>query len=123
VDLASRVPAAGLIVQSGFTSAADMAAVHFPFVPRALIRTKMDSLAKIPKVAAPKLFIHSPQDEVVPYELGRRLFEAAPEPKRFLEIEGASHNDTGVVGGHAYFDAVRSFLAQCRERGEGRFLR
>lgn len=123
VDLASRVPAAGLIVQSGFTSAADMAAEHFPFVPRALIRTKMDSLAKIPRVGAPKLFIHSPQDEVVPYQLGRRLFEAAPEPKRFVEVEGASHNDTDVVGGHRYFDAVRDFVALCRERGEGRFLR
>jgi hypothetical protein len=68
-------------------------------------------------VGAPKLFIHSPRDEVVPYELGRRLYEAAPEPKRFLEIEGASHNDTDVVGGHRYFDAVRAFVALCRERG------
>lgn len=118
IDLASRVQPAGLIVQSGFTSLPDMAARHFPFVPRGLIRTRMDSLAKIPRVGTPKLFIHSPQDEVVPYELGRRLYEAAPEPKRFLEIEGASHNDTDAVGGHRYFDAIRSFLAQCRQRGE-----
>jgi fermentation-respiration switch protein FrsA (DUF1100 family) len=123
IDLATRVPAAGLIVQSGFTSARDMAARHFPFVPRPLVRTRMDSLAKIPTVQGPKLFIHSPQDEVVPYELGRRLFEAAGEPKRFLEIPGASHNDTDVVGGHQYFEAIGSFLAQCRQRGEGRIRR
>ena len=120
VDLATRVEAAGLIVQSGFTSVPDMAAAHFPFVPRALIRTKMDSLGKIQKVQGPKLFIHSPQDEVVPYELGRRLYEAAGEPKRFLDIPGASHNDMDVVGGHVYFDAFARFLAQCRQRAEGR---
>jgi len=120
IDLATRVQAAGIIVQSGFTSVPDMAAAHFPFVPRALIRTRMDSLAKIRKVQGPKLFIHSPQDEVVPYELGRRLFEAAAEPKRFLDIPGASHNDMDVVGGHVYFDAFARFLAQCRQRAEGR---
>jgi len=123
VDLATRVQAAGIIVQSGFTSVPDMAAAHFPFVPRALIRTRMDSLAKIQKVEGPKLFIHSPQDEVVPYELGRRLFEAAGEPKSFLDIPGASHNDMDVVGGHVYFDAFARFLAQCRQRAEGRIHR
>ena len=123
VDLAARVSAAGLIVQSGFTSVPDMAARHFPFVPRFLIRTRMDSLAKITDVREPKLFIHSPTDEVVPYELGRRLYEAAPEPKWFLEVPGATHNDTDVVGGHRYFDAIRDFVARCWERGEGRIKR
>jgi len=123
VDLATRVEAAGLIVQSGFTSVPDMAARHFPFVPGFLIRTKMDSLAKIGDVTEPKLFIHSPSDEVVPYELGRRLYEAAPEPKRFLEVPGATHNDTDAVGGHRYFDAIRGFVAECWQRGEGRIKR
>jgi len=76
-----------------------------------------------PEGAGPKLFIHSPQDEVVPYELGRRLYEAAGEPKRFLDIPGASHNDMDVVGGHVYFDALARFLAECRQRAEGRVLR
>ncbi|HQP44372.1 MAG TPA: alpha/beta hydrolase [Thermoanaerobaculales bacterium] len=120
VDLAARVEAAGLIVQSGFTSIPDLAARHFPFVPRALIRTKMDSLSKIPDVRGPKLFLHSPEDEVVPYGLGRRLYEAAAEPKRFLEVPGASHNDLSLVGGHRYFDAIATFLSDCRRRAEGR---
>jgi len=123
VDLAARVRAAGLIVQSGFTSVPDMAARHFPFMPSFLIRTRMDSLAKIVDVGEPKLFIHSPDDEIVPYKLGRRLYEAAPEPKRFVEIPGATHNDTDVVGGHRYFDAIRNFVAQCWERWEGRVKR
>jgi fermentation-respiration switch protein FrsA (DUF1100 family) len=123
VDLATRVEAAGLIVQSAFTSVPDMAARHYPFVPKALIRTRMDSLAKIADVAEPKLFIHSPSDEIVPYELGRRLYEAAPGPKRFLDVPGATHNDTDAVGGHRYFDAIRDFVAQCWQRGEGRVRR
>ncbi len=113
VELASRVEPAGLIVQSSFTSVPDMASHHMPFVPRALIRTRMDSLAAIRRVRCPKLFIHSPADEVVPYELGRRLFEASPGPKRFHEVAGAGHNETWLVGGDAYLAAIRTFLAEC----------
>ena len=110
VDLASRVRPCGLVVQSSFTSVADMAAEVMPFVPRFAIRTKMDSLSKIVRVAAPKLFVHSPADDVVPYKLGRRLYEAAPEPKRFYEIKNAPHNSTYDVGGEAYIGALRDFI-------------
>jgi fermentation-respiration switch protein FrsA (DUF1100 family) len=77
IDLASEVEPAGLIVQSSFTSAGDMAASVLPFLPRVFLQTKMDSLGKIGRVRCPKLFIHSRADEVVPYKLGRRLYEAA----------------------------------------------
>jgi fermentation-respiration switch protein FrsA (DUF1100 family) len=116
VDLASRVNPAGVIVQSSFTSVPDMAAHHYPVIPRALIRTRMDSLSKIAAVRAPKLHIHSRADEVVPYELGVRLYEAAPKPKRFYEVEGAGHNETAELGGPAYFEAIRSFVAECQVR-------
>jgi fermentation-respiration switch protein FrsA (DUF1100 family) len=116
VDLASRVSVAGLIVQSSFTSVPDMAAHHYPVIPRALIRTRMDSLSKITGVSAPKLHIHSKADEIVPYELGMRLYEAAPKPKRFHEVEGAGHNETAERGGPAYFEAIRAFVAECQVR-------
>jgi fermentation-respiration switch protein FrsA (DUF1100 family) len=118
VDLASKVEPAGLIVQSGFTSAPDMAATILPFLPSALLRTKMDSINKIANVACPKLFIHSPVDEVVPYKLGRRLFDAAPAPKQFYEVARASHNETYIVGGKAYFQALRAFIDSCRPVSE-----
>jgi fermentation-respiration switch protein FrsA (DUF1100 family) len=70
----------------------------------------MDSLSKIGSVHCPKLFIHSRADEVIPYELGRKLFEAAPEPKEFYEVKGASHNSTYLVGGKPYFEALRRFI-------------
>ncbi len=116
VDLATEVKPAGLIVQSSFTSVPDMAAVHFPFVPKALIRTRMDSLSKIGGIKVPKLLIHSSADEVVPFEMGRRLYEAASEPKRFFAVEGAGHNETLVVGGHAYNAAIRDFVSYCAQR-------
>jgi fermentation-respiration switch protein FrsA (DUF1100 family) len=113
VDLASKVKAAGLIVQSSFTSASDMAASILPVYPRFFLKTKMDSKRKIAGVDCPKLFIHSRADEVVPFELGRRLFEAAPEPKLFYEVERAPHNSTYVVGGKDYLQALRSFINSC----------
>jgi fermentation-respiration switch protein FrsA (DUF1100 family) len=111
VDLVEEVEPAGLIVESSFTSIPDMAAIHYPFVPKGVIRTRLDSLSKIPKVDCPKLFIHSPADEVVPYRLGRQLYDAAREPKRFHEVVGAGHNETWLVGGADYFRAIRDFVA------------
>jgi len=113
VDLAARVEPAGLIVQSSFTSVHDMTRHHFPFIPAALIRTRMDSLAKIQSVRCSKLFVHGPQDEVVPYRLGRRLFDAASAPKLFVDVPGAGHNETYLVGGRAYLEEIRRFVAEC----------
>ncbi|MFL6229240.1 MAG: alpha/beta hydrolase, partial [Pyrinomonadaceae bacterium] len=110
VDLASKVKPCGLVVQSSFTSIADMAAELMPLVPHFVIRTKMDSREKIARVSCPKLFVHSPADDVVPYKLGRRLFEAAPEPKRFYEIKGAPHNLTYEIGGAPYLNALEDFI-------------
>ena len=113
IELATHVEVAGLIVQSSFTSIPDMAKCMIPFLPRFLIRTKMDSIKKIPRVHCPKLFVHSPSDETVPFEFGRRLFRAASEPKRFYEVPGAPHNETYFVAGEAYLDALRRFVQAC----------
>jgi fermentation-respiration switch protein FrsA (DUF1100 family) len=113
IELATRVEPAGLIVQSGFTSIRDMAAEVMPFVPGFLLRTKMDSLNKVAGVRAPKLFIHSPADELVPYRFGRQLYDAAPAPKQFYEVKGARHNETDLVGGRAYFEAIANFVRSC----------
>jgi fermentation-respiration switch protein FrsA (DUF1100 family) len=112
-DLVTQVAPAGLIIQSSFTSVPDMAAHHFPFVPRFLVRTEMNSQAKLATASCPKLIIHSPQDEVVPFSLGQKLFESASEPKSFYEVAGARHNETYLVGGNAYFEALKDFIASC----------
>ncbi len=91
VDLASRVKIKGLILEGAFTNISDMAKVIYPFVPSFLISVKFDSLAKIKNVEAAKLFIHSRDDEVVPFKLGKKLYAAAKEPKKFCQIIG-DHN-------------------------------
>ena len=115
VDLAADVDPAGLIVESSFTSVPEMAARHYPFIPRRLVRTKMDSLSKIGGVSSPVLVIHSPADEVVPFAHGARLFQAASGDKQFFEVTGAGHNELWLVGGSDYFNTLREFLLHCRE--------
>ena len=61
-------------------------------------------------VRSPLLVIHGDRDELVPLDMGQQLFEAANEPKRFYNVTGASHNDTYIIGGDAYFDALESWI-------------
>jgi fermentation-respiration switch protein FrsA (DUF1100 family) len=110
LDLAVGHPCRALVLESPFTSVPDMAQVVLPFLPRAFVRTQYDNIGKIARLRVPLLVLHGDADEVVPFAQGRRLFEAAPEPKRFHAIRGASHNDTYIVGGDAYWRAVAEFL-------------
>jgi len=88
-----------------------MARAIYPFLPLwPFVRTRYDNEGKALRLAVPLLVLHGERDEVVPYSQGRRVFEAAPGPKRFHAIPRAGHNDTYVVGGDAYWDAVRDFL-------------
>ena len=96
IDLATRRNAALLVVESSITNAQDMAHIHYPFVPSFFLSLKFDSMNKVKALSVPKLFIHSPQDEVVPYGIGQKLFEAAAEPKEFLKIHGG-HNDGSMT--------------------------
>lgn len=91
IDLASNEKLYCLIIDSAISSAKDMAKIIYPFLPYWIISTKLDSLNKVKTIKIPKLFIHSVNDEIVPYKLGRKLFTAASEPKEFLEIHGG-HN-------------------------------
>jgi len=113
VEVAAHHPAAGLILESTFTTAQDMARRMMPLLPvHWFIRSRFDSISQVGNLRLPKLFLHGTQDEVVPYELGRKLFNAAAEPKTFYDIEGAGHNDTTHTGGPDYFNALDRFITQ-----------
>jgi len=116
VELARARPPAGLILETAFTTLKDVARVHYPFVPLWFLRTKYESLHKIPEIRVPLLILHGDRDEVVPLEQAKRLYAAANEPKQLYVIRGASHNDTYVVGGAAYFDVWSHFLNSLEER-------
>lgn len=108
VDLAAREGARALVLESTFTTLPDVAAVHYPWAPvRLLLRTRFNSLEKIGRYRGPLLQSHGDQDEVIPYELGRRLFEAAVGPKQFVTIEGGEHN--GPPDGR-YLSTLDAFL-------------
>lgn len=110
VDLAAHDGARGLILERTFTSLPDVAAVHFPFVPvRLLMRNRLDSINKIANYHGPLLICHGDIDEIIPYDLGRRLFAAANEPKRFVELGRVGHNDRLPP---AWDEAVDRFLGQ-----------
>jgi fermentation-respiration switch protein FrsA (DUF1100 family) len=96
IRLASRHECAALIVQSTFTSIRDMAGVRLPYLSwlRFLVRTDFPNLDTIASVRAPKLFIHSRTDPVVPFWMGEKLFAAARPPKEQWIIDRASHRDT-----------------------------
>ena len=117
VNLASRRPCGGLIVQSSFTNARAMARRMFliPLIEY-VVKSRFDSLEKICAVRAPILVVHGTQDEVVPFSMGQQLFAAASEPKRFYAVEDAGHNDLMEVGGESYLESLRVFIGESVSR-------
>ncbi len=110
--LAGRVTPAGLILESTFTSVPDMAAKVYPIFPvRLLARIRLDARAWLAGVNAPLLVIHSANDEIVPVAHGRALFDAAREPKRFLELRGG-HNDGFLVSREKYVAGLAEFIEE-----------
>ena len=110
VDLASRVPSRGLILEGAFTSVPDVGQRTYFFVPvRLLARNRFDAAEKIGRVMVPTLFLHATRDEIIPYDLGRRLYERAPGPKEFVDLSGG-HNDAYAADSAAYFGGIAGFL-------------
>jgi fermentation-respiration switch protein FrsA (DUF1100 family) len=111
VDLASRVPTAGLIVEGAPTSVRQRGQELYPYIPvRWIAGTRFDSIDKISRVLVPKLFLHAIGDEVIPLAHGRRLYQAAPPPKTFVELRGG-HGDAFDVDSATYFGSIQRFLA------------
>ena len=116
-EIAVRQPELALILEAPFTSIRDMARIAAPWLPiGSLLRTKYDNLEKIKKVQAPIMVLHGDFDDVIPFDQGKRIFAAAPEPKEFYIIQGSRHNDTYIVGGEAYFKALKDFIEKAELR-------
>ncbi len=108
-ELALRRELGSIIMESSFTSVADMAKTVAPFIPGFVFKSRFDTLSKIKNIGYPKLILHSTDDEVVPFEHGRRLFDNAEEPKEFIEMKGG-HNDAFLVSGDLFVSAIDSFI-------------
>ena len=113
-ETAVRREVRGVILESGFTSIRDMAranplAAALSFAVMPLLEARYDSVAKMAGLRSPVIILHGDRDETVPFDMSRRLYEAAPEPKTLYPIVGAGHNDTVQAGGEAYIEALRRF--------------
>ncbi|HXG53288.1 MAG TPA: alpha/beta hydrolase [candidate division Zixibacteria bacterium] len=119
-ELAARESCMALILEAPFTSIRDMAEAALPLLPiGSLLRTRYETVRRIREVRAPVLVLHGELDEVVPFAQGRRVFEAAPEPKTFHAIRGSRHNDAYVTGGEAYLASLKDFIDRAEARTGG----
>ena len=113
IELATRRPCGAVVVVSTFTRLADVARRHYGPLG-ALAGDRFNALGRISRLSAPVLVVHGDQDEIVPFELGQRLYEAAPAPRRFLRLAGAGHNDALAYPG--LLDAVDAFAREAVAR-------
>lgn len=99
-----------LVLASTFTSVPDLAAEIYPFLPvRWITRFQYNTLETLPSITCPVFIAHSPQDEIIPFQHGQRLFQAAREPRQFLTLEGG-HN-TGFIFMHpAWIRSLGEFM-------------
>lgn len=113
---AKNQPAGALILESAFSSFKEAAEDVYPWLPvRLLARYDYDTAAFAARVRCPVLIIHSRNDELIPFDHGKRLFAAAKEPKMFLEISG-DHNSGFIMAGTRYPDGLNTFLTQYVEK-------
>jgi len=111
--VASRESVGGVVLESTFTSLRDMARQVYPFIPSFLLtrlRGHFDNLSAVRSIEAPILVIHGDRDTLIPSEMGRELFQAAGEPRKWYVVPGAGHNDLPLIGGREYFDEVARFV-------------
>jgi len=128
VTLASEAEAGALILEGAPSSLIAVGEQQYPLFPiRLIMRNPFESIQKINRVRAPILFLHSPEDAVIPIAEGRRLYDAAPPDKTFVEVRGG-HVDATTTDTEHFYGAIRSFLGAHRvlpaeQGGSGSHLR
>jgi fermentation-respiration switch protein FrsA (DUF1100 family) len=115
--LAVEKPPTALVLRSPFTSFADMGRHHYPILPvRLLLRDRYSSIDVIRRLEAPLLVIAGDSDELVPITQSEKMYAAARDPKRFLRIGGAMHNDYDLLAGDALVDGLVEFVNSAIDR-------
>ena len=113
VQLAAESPARALVLESTFSSLKDVGVEHFGMLAVLVSDQKLNGSAVIARHAGPLLQSHGNADRTIPYALGEKLFQAANEPKRFVTIAGADHNDPQSA---EYYKELDAFIAALAER-------
>jgi fermentation-respiration switch protein FrsA (DUF1100 family) len=109
--LAVERPPAALVLRSPFTSLADVGRLHYPWLPVGLLLAdRYASAARVARLVVPVLVVAGERDTIVPAALSRRLYDAAPAPKRFVLVPGADHNDAVLLDGDQTVAEILGFL-------------
>jgi uncharacterized protein len=111
LDLALERSPAGLVLLSAFTGVRELARLHYPFIPAALVPDAYPTLRGIHELHAPLLVLHGDRDEIVPLSQGRALFESASEPKRLQVFPGLGHNDLVPLAGAEFAQVIASWVS------------
>lgn len=113
VGLSMERPPAALVLRSPFTSLPDVGRVHYPWLPVGrLLTDRYPSIDKIGSLSTPLMVIAGDRDDIVPERLSRKLYDAAPDPKRYFLVPGANHNDPELVDGTRMLEEVGRFLSE-----------
>jgi fermentation-respiration switch protein FrsA (DUF1100 family) len=119
--LATERPPAALVLRSPFASLAEVGRRYYPWLPVSLLLAdRYDSLGQVGRLAAPLLVVAGERDRIVPAAHSRRLFDAAPEPKRFVLLPGADHNDLELLAGPRLLEELLAFLRDAGALGATR---
>ncbi len=111
-----RVPAV-LVLRSPFTSLAEVGRVHYPWLPLGrILLDRYPSIDRIGSLTTPVMIIAGDRDDIVPETLSRKLYEAAPDPKRYLLVPGTGHNDPELIDGRGMLCEVGRFLSEAGVR-------
>ena len=108
---ATSHPVRAVVLESPLTTAWDMARVHYPFLPRFILRLSLNNLERAGRLTAPLLVVHGDGDQIAPPWMGRAVAEAG-HAREFVIIKGAGHNETYDVGGRDYREKVLAFLTE-----------
>ena len=115
--LAGDTQPLALIIESSFPSIPAMAKRLYPFLPvNLLLRYRFPTEQFLQEVACPVLIVHSREDGLVPFDFGRRLYEKAPDPKAFLELQGG-HNEGFLISEEVYVQGLEGFLEETASKG------
>ncbi len=117
IGLAMERPPAALVLRSPFTSLAEVGKTHYPWLPVGwLLIDQYPSIDRVGSLAAPVMVIAGDRDDIVPESLSRKLYDAAPDPKRYLLVPGTGHNDPNLVDGDRMLEEVGRFLSEAGVR-------
>ena len=117
IGLAMERPPAALVLRSPFTSLAEVGRVHYPWLPIGrLLIDRYPSIDRIGSLAVPVMVIAGDRDDIVPESLSRKLYDAAPDPKRYLLVPGTGHNDPELIDGRRMLEEVGRFLSEANVR-------